>query len=134
MTAISSRPSAPHTSLPGNLKFVAGDILAPNLFSILFEHRIDVVFHLAAALTVDAESSFERGMDINVHALIRLLDACRLQGNTPKLLFASSVSTFGGELPETVDDYIRQTPQRSEERRVGKECVRTCRSRWSPYH
>src|SRR3546814_12569339 len=22
----------------------------------------------------------------------------------------------------------------SEERRVGKECVRTCRSRWSPYH
>src|SRR3546814_7652659 len=25
-------------------------------------------------------------------------------------------------------------PPRSEERRVGKECVRTCRSRWSPYH
>src|SRR3546814_7642045 len=24
--------------------------------------------------------------------------------------------------------------QRSEERRVGKECVNTCRSRWSPYH
>src|SRR3546814_4572829 len=24
--------------------------------------------------------------------------------------------------------------QRSEERRVGKECVRTCRSRWPPYH
>src|SRR3546814_11041432 len=24
--------------------------------------------------------------------------------------------------------------QRSEERRVGKECVRTCRSRWSPYY
>src|SRR3546814_12320064 len=23
---------------------------------------------------------------------------------------------------------------RSEERRVGKECVRTCKSRWSPYH
>src|SRR3546814_18086652 len=26
------------------------------------------------------------------------------------------------------------TGDRSEERRVGKECVRTCRSRWSPYH
>src|SRR3546814_13489669 len=25
-------------------------------------------------------------------------------------------------------------PARSEERRVGKECVRSCRSRWSPYH
>src|SRR3546814_9249606 len=27
-----------------------------------------------------------------------------------------------------------RTRGRSEERRVGKECVRTCRSRWSPYH
>src|SRR3546814_20015371 len=27
-----------------------------------------------------------------------------------------------------------QTLIRSDERRVGKECVRTCRSRWSPYH
>src|SRR3546814_13910796 len=26
------------------------------------------------------------------------------------------------------------TAKRSEERRVGKECVSTCRSRWSPYH
>src|SRR3546814_12998107 len=29
---------------------------------------------------------------------------------------------------------MRQTVDRSEERRVGKECVSTCRSRWSPYH
>src|SRR3546814_15911111 len=28
----------------------------------------------------------------------------------------------------------RTTATRSEERRVGKECVSTCRSRWSPYH
>src|SRR3546814_14261851 len=28
----------------------------------------------------------------------------------------------------------RLTEARSEERRVGKECVSTCRSRWSPYH
>ena len=29
-------------------------------------------------------------------------------------------------------NYLRST--RSEERRVGKECLRLCRSRWSPYH
>src|SRR3546814_20536526 len=28
----------------------------------------------------------------------------------------------------------RHGRSRSEERRVGKECVSTCRSRWSPYH
>src|SRR3546814_6156045 len=30
--------------------------------------------------------------------------------------------------------YASGRPERSEERRVGKECVSTCRSRWSPYH
>src|SRR3546814_14909849 len=29
---------------------------------------------------------------------------------------------------------LRWSDRRSEERRVGKECVSTCRSRWSPYH
>src|SRR3546814_14327032 len=30
--------------------------------------------------------------------------------------------------------HFSDVPVRSEERRVGKECVSTCRSRWSPYH
>src|SRR3546814_3133237 len=36
-----------------------------------------------------------------------------------------------GPAQEKHDD---RQKQRSEERRVGKECVSTCRSRWSPYH
>src|SRR3546814_20949794 len=55
----------------------------------------------------------------------------------------------GGLAPQVVSDFLRKLferfPQilasreaviflRSEERRVGKECVRTCRSRWSPFH
>src|SRR3546814_13981326 len=35
---------------------------------------------------------------------------------------------------ELVNMIIAQRTYRSEERRVGKECVSTCRSRWSPYH
>ena len=31
-------------------------------------------------------------------------------------------------------NYYTRTIQRSEERRVGKECSEPCRSRWSPYH
>src|SRR3546814_4960509 len=39
------------------------------------------------------------------------------------------------ELPTGVDPGSVVRPlERSEERRVGKECVSTCRSRWSPYH
>src|SRR3546814_16079454 len=37
-------------------------------------------------------------------------------------------------LPSTVSSSIAMTAMRSEERRVGKECVSTCRSRWSPDH
>src|SRR3546814_17993737 len=32
------------------------------------------------------------------------------------------------------NNYLGSLTSRSEERRVGKECVSTCRSRWSPYH
>src|SRR3546814_18632134 len=40
----------------------------------------------------------------------------------------------GGDGRKVVDVARSQTGYRSEERRVGKECVSTCRSRWSPYH
>src|SRR3546814_11934932 len=47
-------------------------------------------------------------------------------------------STVFQELADSIQSYLRdQMPvwkSRSEERRVGKECVRTSRSRWWPYH
>src|SRR3546814_16215608 len=52
---------------------------------------------------------------------------------------ASSASTFSrvSRRPRAVTQLGpggRGISNRSEERRVGKECVSTCRSRWSPYH
>src|SRR3546814_8348258 len=40
----------------------------------------------------------------------------------------------GFEIIEEGAEEEAASPVRSEERRVGKECVSTCRSRWSPYH
>src|SRR3546814_5242489 len=47
--------------------------------------------------------------------------------------------TFGGPViksgdPVEQEKQVKYASLRSEERRVGKECVSTCRSRWSPYH
>jgi ABC-2 type transport system ATP-binding protein len=39
-----------------------------------------------------------------------------------------------GYVPQQNNLFEWMTPARSEERRVGKECRRLCRSRWSPYH
>ena len=56
-----------------------------------------------------------------------------LERNLPLLWVAGEISNFkrydSGHCYFTLKD-----AQRSEERRVGKECSVTCRSRWSPYH
>src|SRR3546814_7249599 len=48
------------------------------------------------------------------------------------LLTAATLSPLGA-VPEQ-KEASKKFVKRSEERRVGKECVSTCRSRWSPYH
>src|SRR3546814_18001107 len=40
----------------------------------------------------------------------------------------------GGQYADGTTDITRTIAIRSAERRVGKECVSTCKSRWSPYH
>ena len=50
---------------------------------------------------------------------------------TPELTNAIAEALTAREL---IKINVLQNCARSEERRVGKECVSTCRSRWSPYH
>src|SRR3546814_1200444 len=47
---------------------------------------------------------------------------------------ASIFRSFQKEAPNIIGKMQIPLQNRSEERRVGKECVSTCRSRWSPYH
>ena len=68
----------------------------------------------------------------------RILDVV-LQSLHEVLLLVAIIRDLGrgveSELKETIT-ILRDchSPLRSEERRVGKECTMTCRSRWSPYH
>jgi nucleoside-diphosphate-sugar epimerase len=94
-----------------------GDLRDSAALDALFAARVDAVLHLAATLTVDAESAFRRGLDTNVLAFIALLERCRLQeppgAQPPVLLFASSIATFGGALPPVVGDDVFQAPTTS---------------------
>src|SRR3546814_732341 len=49
-------------------------------------------------------------------------------------LFSNLMIQWCTDLPAVLKECQRILPKRSEERRVGKECVSTCRSRWSPDH
>lgn len=104
---------APRKPWPAAVRFIEGDVLDPLLFDRLFAEPFQTVFHLAATLTIDAENDHARGLAVNVTALMRLLDRCRAQAAPPKLLFANSISTFGGPLPKVVDDFVFQAPQTS---------------------
>jgi len=95
------------------LRAEVGDLREPAFLARLVGERVDSVFHLAATLTIEAETDFARGLEVNLHALMRLLELCRTQQQTPKLVFPSSIAAFGGELPRTVDDSVAQTPQTS---------------------
>lgn len=74
---------------------------------------VDVIVALGATLTSEAERDFERGLEVNLHGMLRLLEICRRRGHGPRLVYASSIAAFGGPLPDTVDDAQRLTPQTS---------------------
>src|SRR3546814_8599554 len=59
-------------------------------------------------------------------------DVCSSDLDPERSLIASMLS--GRDLVVTWKTKSGAVIKRSEERRVGKECVSTCRSRWSPYH
>lgn len=109
------RVAAPPPANPGAVRVSVrtGDLCDADFLARLFEPGVDSVFALAATLTSEAETDFAKGLAVNVHALMRLLEACRAQARAPRLVFASSIAAFGGPLPETVDDSIARTPQTS---------------------
>src|SRR3546814_2039165 len=59
---------------------------------------------------------------------VQLLIGLAGLGGGPHIAIAAHIAGF------LVGLALARSAARSEERRVGKECVRTCRSRWSPYH
>ena len=75
--------------------------------------QVQSVFHLAAVVSGEAESDFDLGMRINLDATRHLLDVARSNGNCPRIVFASSVAVFGGDLPQQVLDSTAVTPQGS---------------------
>jgi D-erythronate 2-dehydrogenase len=92
---------------------VTGDFSDPAFLRSILGGGVDGIFHLASTLTMQAESEFERGIAVNVHGAMGLLEACRAQRAPPRMVFASSIAAFGGPLPATVDDAVALTPQTS---------------------
>jgi nucleoside-diphosphate-sugar epimerase len=78
---------------------------------------IDVVFHLAAAVSGECEADFDLGIRANLRATEAVLAACRALRTSPLVVFASSLAAFGDSrdhrLPAVVGDQTPPNPQTS---------------------
>ena len=72
----------------------------------------DVLFHLAAIVSGEAEADFEKGYRINLDGTRHLLEAIRLHGKgyQPRLVFTSSIAVFGAPFPDAIDDEFLTAP------------------------
>jgi len=93
---------SPQTGPPGGRRVLAG---------------IDVVFHLAAAVSGECEADFDLGIRANLRATEAVLAACRALRTSPLVVFASSLAAFGDSrdhrLPAVVGDQTPPNPQTS---------------------
>jgi nucleoside-diphosphate-sugar epimerase len=90
-----------------------GTITDPAFTASLVTRDVDVVMHLAAIVSGQAEAEFDVGMSVNVDGTRALLEACRHRGATPRIVFASTVAVFGGPLPPVVPEDMVVLPQSS---------------------
>lgn len=73
----------------------------------------DIIFHLAAVVSGEAEKNLDLGMAVNLDSSLQLLEICREMGHCPKLVFASSCAVFGGDVAKDIVDETAPIPRSS---------------------
>ena len=90
----------------------ADDIAAAGVSEALVKERPELILHLAAIVSGEAESDFEKGYRVNLQGTHQLLEAVRKIGDgyKPRFVFASSIAVFGAPFPEVIPDEFHLTP------------------------
>ena len=106
-------PTAP-SGLEGKAEVVTADLSAPGEAEALVARRPDVIFHLAAIVSGEAEADFDKGYRINLDGTRYLFEAVRQEGlkepYKPRLVFTSSIGVFGAPFPDKIGDEFFLTP------------------------
>ena len=92
----------------------AVDLRQAEAAETLVAGRPDMIIHLAAVVSGEAEADFDKGYDVNLKGSYSLLEAIRAEGKKepykPRFLFASSIAVFGAPFPEKITDEFFTTP------------------------
>jgi len=92
---------------------VTGDITDPDTVRDLIAPGTGSIFHLASVVSAGAEADFDLGYRVNLDGTRLVLEAARALGTCPRVVFASSIAAYGGDIPETVEDTTPVTPETS---------------------
>src|SRR3546814_14876762 len=101
-------------------------VQSPYLSAHVGPNRVD--FDFSAADDADVEPDL-LGENLIPRADIRNTALPFIQADLKDVIESINSAKF-----DRIKRYVTLEAPRSAERRVGKECVSTCRSRWSPYH
>jgi len=99
-----------------SVKTVTSDLSAPGEAEKLVAPRPDLIFHLAAIVSGEAEADFEKGYRINLDGTRQLFEAIRKEGGKvgdgyrPRVVFTSSIAVFGAPFPEAIGDEFLNAP------------------------
>lgn len=86
------------------------DLSHPGEAEVLVAFKPDVVFHLAAIVSGEAEADFEKGYRINLTGTLNLFEALRKAQLAPRVVFTSSIAVFGAPFPTAIDDEFLSAP------------------------
>lgn len=103
-------PAVP--AFTGEVECIAADLSQPGVAESLIAHRPDLVCHLAAIVSGEAEADFDKGYSVNLDGTRALFEAIRHAPLPyfPKVVFTSSIVVFGEPLPEVISDEQCLTP------------------------
>ncbi|MDK1373679.1 MULTISPECIES: D-erythronate dehydrogenase [unclassified Sinorhizobium] len=106
-------PEAP-AAFTGKAVLETVDLSSAGEADRLVAGRPDVIFHLAAIVSGEAELDFDKGYRINLDGTRYLFDAIRIahgqDGYKPRVVFTSSIAVFGAPLPYPIPDEFHTTP------------------------
>lgn len=90
----------------------SGDISNQQTSVDLVSSKPDIIFHLAAIVSGQAEQEFDLGWNINAKGSWGLFEAIRNTGDNycPRVVFTSSIAVFGAPFPEKITDDFFTTP------------------------
>src|ERR1700733_599946 len=106
-----SAPQKPQ-GFTGSVESGAADIAEAPAARAAVAGRPDVIFHLAAVVSGEAELDFEKGVHVNLDGSRALIEAIRTSGDgyRPRLVFTSSIAVFGAPFPQSIADDFQLTP------------------------